>query len=374
MALHRPGRLAHARTALRLRAATRPRSVVLIDVHGELTAGDLQGHLQLLERRGAERPRLGELPPWAPLRQVLVTALAGHGHLDLRSSGTTGAPRVLERGPLTAPQLRTLTDLARRIGVRRGARVATAIPGVHAHGLLLALAALSAGSPLVDVSHLRVVDRVALLHRTSPRMLVGTPVHLADILAADRELSGHVPLRIDRIVSTTDVLPDELRADLARHWHARVHDVYGSVETGTLTVDGRPLHGVEIRVRDGVLRTRTSFTRRRWLVTDHGEIDEQGSVHVTARADAPDASPGMLRDPRGVVRLLQSQDGIRSVHLRFVPDEELGRRTVAHVVLEEEEEHEEGRVITPHGVRALVRDRLGASSVPREVRISSRGR
>lgn len=373
MALHRPGRLAHARTALRLRAATRPRSVVLIDVHGELTAGDLQGHLQLLERRGAERPRLGELPPWAPLRQVLVTALAGHGHLDLRSSGTTGAPRVLERGPLTAPQLRTLTDLARRIGVRKGARVATAIPGVHAHGLLLALAALSAGSPLVDVSHLRVVDRVALLHRTSPRMLVGTPVHLADILAADRELSGHVPLRIDRIVSTTDVLPDELRADLARHWHARVHDVYGSVETGTLTVDGRPLHGVEIRVRDGVLRTRTSFTRRRWLVTDHGEIDEQGAVHVTARADAPDASPGMLRDPRGVVRLLQSQDGIRSVHLRFVPDEELGRRTVAHVVLEEKD-HEEGRVITPHGVRALVRDRLGASSVPREVRISSRGR
>ena len=135
-------------------------------------------------------------------------------------------------------------------------------------------------------------------------------------------------------------------------------------------MDGRPLHGVEIRVREGVLRTRTPFTRRRWLVTDHGEIDEQGTVSVTARADGPERSPGMVRDPRGVVRLLQAQDGIVSVHLRFVPDPELGRRTVAHVVLDEDE----SRVITPHGVRALVRDRLGASSVPREVRISSRGR
>lgn len=366
----RPRRLLQASTALRLRAATRPSSVVLTDIHGDLTARDLLDLVHLIRRRSRERPGLAELPPHAPLREVLLTALAGRGDIDLRSSGTTGAPRIQHRGPLTPGQLRTLADLARRIGLRSGARVATAAPGVHGHGLLIALGALSLGAPLVDLTHLPAEARIALLHRTAPRVLSGVPVHLSDLLLTDQELSGNRPLRIRRVVSGSDVLDPELSADLARRWGARVHDVYGTTETGTLTVDGRPLKGVQIREHHGLLHARTPFTGGREVITDRGAIDDKGRVTVTGRADGTVSSGGMLHAPRAVARLIATAPGVESVRLRVVPDRRMGRRTVAEVTVAEDLDISP----TPDGLRALVRDRLGAASVPREVHLSSRGR
>lgn len=359
-----------ARRILGRRAFARPGAVVLTDTRGRLTAEDLHGQLQLMEQRDTRPPRLSELPAAAPLRQVLVTALAGDGQLDLRSSGATGAPRVHHRGPSTAAQQRTWNDLAKRIGLRRHAVVATALPGVQGLGLRLALESLAAGAPLVDLSHLSVQRRLAMLHRTTPHLLVGTPMHLADLLEADGELSGHRALRIPRIASGADRLDPELHADLARHWRARVHDVYGTTETGMLAVDGRPLRGVRIRSRDGVLRARTPVTGRRWLVTDRGEVDEQGRVTVLGRLPGNREDEGMAPDPRAVVRLLQTQPGIVRVRLRVVPDAQRVRRTIAHVTVDESV----GVTHTAPGVQALVHDRLGAASVPSEVRISSRGR
>lgn len=361
------GRLVRARTALRVRAASRPRTVVLTDAHGDLTAEDLLGQTQLMTRPGIHHPGLAELPTDAPLRQVLATALATDGRLELRSSGGTGAPRVISRGDLGPQQLRTLRSLAQRTGLRPRARLATALPGVHGNGLLLAIGALSIGAPLVDLSCLPTAERLALLHRTAPRILLGTPVHLADLLHADRDLSAGRTQRIDRVLSTAHQLDDELRADLSRHWRARVHDVYSTSETGVLTVDGVPLRGVRIRARDGLLRARTAFTRGRWLITDRGRIDAKGRVEVTGRADPPASSGGMPQDPRSVVRLLQAQPGVEQAGLRIVPDEELGRRTIAHVTLEPETD----QLITPPGMQALVHDLLGASAMPQEVRIST---
>ncbi|MGY5763656.1 AMP-binding protein [Brachybacterium sp. DNPG3] len=370
-------RLLQAGTALRLRAAVRPGSVILTDVRGELTARDLFDQVQLFARRGTRPPHLSELPADAPLRTVLVTALADGGRISLRSSGTTGAPHSQERGPLSAAQLRTLADLARRIGLRGGARVAVAAPGVHGHGLLLALGSLGLGAPLIDLSHLGADERVTLLHRTSPTILSGVPVHLSDLLQADRELGGNRTLRIPRIVSGSDVLSEELRADLARHWRARVHDVYGATETGTISVDGVPLRGVRVRAEDGLLRVRSPFTAGSWVTTDRGRLEPDGRIVVEGRADGRISSGGMLHDPRAVVRLLRMQPGIEQVSLRMLPDARFGRRTVAEVRVAR------GTTVTPDGLRALVRDRLGAASVPREVilhgggpseEISSRGR
>lgn len=369
MSLLRPSTLLPASTALRLRATTRPHSVVLTDIHGDLSARDLLGLAQLMNGRGGNRPALADLPPQAPLREVLLTALAGDGNLDLRSSGTTAPPRVLRRGPSTPAQLRTLADLARRIGLRAGTRVATAAPGVHGHGLLIALGALSRGAPLVDLTHLPAADRITLLHRSAPRVLTGMPVHLSDLLRADQELSGNRPLRIRRVVSGSDVLPEELRADLARRWSARVHDVYGTIEAGPLTVDGRLLKGVRIRERAGLLPTRTPFTAGREVITDCGTVSPKGLVTVTGRADDAQSAGGMLHEPRAVARLIASEPGVASVRLRVVTDEQSGRRTVAEVTLAEEA----SAAVNADGLRALVRDRLGAASVPREVHLSSRG-
>lgn len=357
-----------AGSALRMRAAVRPGAVVLTDVHGDLSGRDLVGLVELLARRGDRHgggPRLSDLPADAPLRQVLATALAAGGELELLTSGSTGGPRTQRRGPLAAAHLRTLRDLAHRTGLRRGRRIASAAPGVRGHGLQVALGAFALGAPLVDLTHLPSAERVTLLHRTAPHLLTGVPVHLADILDADRELGGNRPLRIRRVISGSDVLTPELRADLARQWSARVHDVYGTTETGTLTVDGRPLRGVRVRERAGLLHVRSPFTGGHEVVTDRGTVDSRGRVQVTGRADGTVGSGGMMHDPRAVARLLAAQAGVAAVRLRVVRDEHSGRRTVAEVTLAAEDPG----TVTGHGMRALVRDRLGAASVPREVEL-----
>lgn len=358
-------RLIQAGSALRLRAGLRPRRVVLTDAHGELTARELQDIATLLRGRGDRAPRLTDLPADAPLRQVLATALASDGALDLRSSGSTGDPHLQHRGPLTPAQLRTLLDLARRIGLRPGVRIASAAPGVHGHGLLVALGALALGAPLVDLTHLRPAARVRLLRDTAPRILTGVPVHLADVLTADQARCEGRPLRIARVVSGSDVLAPDLRADLARHFRARVHDVYGTTETGSLTVDGRSLRGVRIREQHGLLHVRSPFTGGRELVTDRGSVDARGRVVVTGRADGAVSSGGMLHHPKAVARLLAGHPGVAGVRLRLVDDQRYGTRTVAEVTVADTVD-DSG---TPgvEELRALVRDRLGAAAVPREV-------
>ena len=359
--------------ALRARIGTRARSVVLVDRRGALTGGDLLDLVRLHRAgSGAEgHGELGALPAAAPLRQVVVTVLAGDGTLEPRSSGSTGAPRPQRRGPLSPAQLLSLLDLARRIGLRPGRRTACAAPGVHGHGLLATLGALALGAPLVDLTHLPAAERIELLHRTSPELLTGVPVHLADLLRTDRELSRSRPLAVARIVSGSDVLSPALRADLSRHFRARVHDVYGTTETGSLCVDGRPLHGVHLRELDGLLCARTPFTGGKELVTDRGEIAPDGTVHVLGRADGSVSSGGMLHDPAATVRALRSHPGVAAARLHVVPDERFGVRTLAEVSLSPAAP---GTV--PPGaeeLRALVRDRVGAAAVPREVRIAGDG-
>lgn len=366
-------RILQPSTALRTRVALRPRTAVLVDRHGTLDAGELldQVHLHRRRHRGTPPAGLLDLPATAPLRQVLVTVLAGNGVLELRSSGSTGRPRVRRRGPFSARQLASLTDLARRIGLRPGRRVACLAPGVHGHGLLVALGALAFGAPLVDLSHLPGPERVALLHHTSPHLLTGVPVHLADLLQADIELAGGRTLQILRVVSGSDPLSPALRADLARHYRARVHDVHGTTETGPLTVDGRPLRGVRLREQDGLLLARTPFTGRRELITDPGEIGADGTVRVRAHADGAVSSAGMLHDPGAVVRVLCSHPRVAGARLRAVPDERSGVRTVAEVALRLPRHGDAAP--TGEELRALVRDRLGAASVPHEVLLSGPG-
>src|SRR5699024_1415146 len=189
------------------------------------------------------------------------------------------------------------------------------------------------------------------------------------ILEAHRSLGQERPLRIPRIVSGSDMLSSELRADLARHFRARVHDVYGTTETGTLTVDGRPLRGVRMRAADGLLHARTPFTAGRELLTDRGVISADGIVQVLGRADGTLSSGGMLHDPVAVVQGLCTHDGVREARREVVPDARFGGRTRAVVQLEPEARPAPGA----EELRALVRDRLGAAAVPREVVLSSPG-
>lgn len=367
-------RVLRSARGLRARLALRPRALVLVDRYGELRAADLLDLVRLHRRRtrrGSRAVRLADLLPTAPLRQVLVTALAADGPLDLRTGGASGPPRLRRHGALSPSQLLTLSDLGRRIGLRPGRRIACLAPGVHGHGLLVALGALGLGAPLVDLTHLPGPEQVALLHRSRAALLTGLPVHLEALLRAEQGSGRGRPLQIERIVSGSDALSPVLRADLARSYRARVHDVYGTAETGVLTVDGRPLRGVRLREVDGVLRTRTPFTGGREVVTDRGEITPDGTVHVRGRIEDP-PTDRILHDPAEVVRVLCTHPGVERVTIRMVPAAPTGVRTVAEVELGVTATG--AAAPTPEALRAMVRDQLGAAAVPGEVLLSSPGR
>ncbi|ATG52372.1 acyl-CoA synthetase [Brachybacterium vulturis] len=365
-------KLLPAAAVLRARVALRPRTIVLEDCHGTLDAGELLDLVQL-HRRRRRRPHtaLSSLPATAPLRQVLVTVLAGNGVLTHRSDGGAGAPRLQRRGPLTPAQLLTLSDLARRIGLGPGRRVACLTPGVHGHGLLVALGALAIGAPLVDLSHLPGPERIALLHRACPDLLSGIPVHLSDLLLAEREQGRGRPLHISRVVSGSDALSPALRADLARQFRARVHDVYGSDATGPLAVDGRPLRGVHLREIDGLLRARTPFTGGRELVTDPGTLTAGVITQVLGSSEGALSRSAMLPDPGAVVRVLRAHPAVTQARLRMVGDERTGMRTIAEVELAPAPD--DLALPTPESLQSLVRDRLGPASVPCEVRLRRSG-
>lgn len=124
---------------------------------------------------------------------------------------------------------------------------------------------------------------------------------------------------------------------------------------------------MRLREIDGLLHARTPFTAGRELITDRGEITADGVVRVLGRADGMLSSGGMVHDPARVLRLLRSQHGVLDARLRVVPDDRFGVRTIAEVRVAGPEA---GRAPSAEELRALVRDRLGAASVPREVLLS----
>ncbi|MEO2095623.1 MAG: hypothetical protein ABGX90_00520 [Brachybacterium sp.] len=123
---------------------------------------------------------------------------------------------------------------------------------------------------------------------------------------------------------------------------------------------------MHLRELDGLLCARTPFTGGRELVTDRGEITEGGIVLVLGRADGSVSSGGMLHDPAATVRVLRSAPGVASARLQVVPDARFGVRTLAEMVLAPAA----ADTVPPSAeeLRTLVRDRLGAAAVPREVR------
>lgn len=347
--------------ALRLRARLRPREVVLVDAEGSLTAADL---LDLARERAERRPPSGgglvRLEP-GPLREILAAIAApGARGLVLRTSGTTGAPRGQRRGPLRPGQLLLGLDLARRIGLRPGLTLASAAPGEHGHGLSAAAGALALGMRLVDLSRLDPALAHRLLARTCPDVVTGVPAHLLDLAR-----SG--PLPVPRAVSGSDVLTDAMRRELLEAGAGRVHDVYGTTETGALCVDGLPLRGVRLRAQDGLLRARTPFTGGRELVTDRGSIGPDGRVRVIGRADGRIASGGLLHDPAAVEALIAQLPGIVSVRLEAVPDDRMGTRTRAHVRRDGGPLDQAAAAEVRQQVREHVRAHLGPAAVPREV-------
>ena len=166
----------------------------------------------------------------------------------LFTSGSTGTPLPYRKsfGRLIA----CVREQARRLdlrGAQRWAILAT-VPPQHMYGLEASvLLPLASGHALCAERPFYPADVTAALERLPrPRALISTPVHLRALLA-----SGVALPPLDLVLCSTAPLPQQLAAEIERRFDARLHEIYGSTETGQIAMR-RPTQTAEWRLYPGV--------------------------------------------------------------------------------------------------------------------------
>ena len=244
------------------------------------------------------------------------------------TSGTTGRPRALV---FTARQL--LAD-ARQVTATMGIRGRdlnyAMIPLGHSYGLgNLTVPLLAQGVPLVCGSAALPHAIAADFARWRPTVFPGVPAVWRALAASEVKLPS---LRL--AVSAGASLPMETARDFAARFGQRLHNFYGSSETGGIAYDatgtatlkggvGRALRGVKItslagqQLRVSSAAVLTHGHRRRvgvhgaWLMPDLVAIEARGGLTLLGRRGATVKIAGRRVNLAEVVARLRALRGVR---------------------------------------------------------------
>ena len=314
--------------------------------------------------------------PAAPLEvEDIVTVVA--------TSGSTGEPKgvLLSRSALG----HAAAALARRTS-GPGCWL-LALPAWHVAGLqVLARSTLAGTTPeAMDLrtgftaeAFVTATDRLRATAGSRPTYVSLVPTQLLRLLDAGPRavaaLGSYEAVLVGSAATTADL---ELQA---REAGIRALLSYGMSETcGGCCYDGRPLDGVEVRLReDGriLVGGRTVFSGYRlrpdlteetlvdgWVVTpDVGRWRPDGGLEVVGRADDVLVTGGEKVSPVAVADVLRTDPGVADAAVVGRPDAEWGQRVVAYVV-----PADPYRSPDPDVLREHVRRRLGRAAAPREV-------
>jgi acyl-coenzyme A synthetase/AMP-(fatty) acid ligase len=193
-----------------------PRSYVLSDKAA--IPGDIPSFIATLDAEPAIRNQ--------PVRQVPAKQLAAIAF----TSGTTGKPRSHEKTWGTLVEAARLSRAVLLPDVAHPQVIAT-VPPQHMYGLefsvfwpLVTSAVMHSGKPFFPADL-----RDALAAAPSPRVLATTPVHLRACLR-----SGLSFPEVALVISATAPLPGEWAAEAEDLFGARVMEIYGCTEGGSL--------------------------------------------------------------------------------------------------------------------------------------------
>ena len=274
------------------------------------------------------------------------------GSISLLSTGTTGDPTVTRRGRVGVRGMLQLADAERRLRIPAGPMLVVAPPD-HGHGLSMVLAGLVRGNCVVLGSGMRPAEQAELAARHSVATISGVPAQLARLVEDDDSALEGVRL----VVSGSSKLPTALRTRLASRG-ARVVDCYGSTETGTVAIDGRPLAGVTIEVEgDRRILISSPLGGRRVSPGDVGHLEGRRLVVDGRIGDVVD-SGGELISPDRVAGELRTVPGVVAARVWSEPDDLLGSRLCAEVTVSD----------PAVDTQALTRElaaRAGRAAVPR---------
>lgn len=246
------------------------------------------------------------------------------------TSGTTGQPRPLV---FTAGQL--LADgrqVTSTMGIGSGDLNYALIPLGHSYGLgNLTVPLLAQGVPLVcgtaPLPHAIAAD----FARWRPTVFPGVPTLWRALAASDLALPG---LRLG--ISAGAPLPPDVAHDFAVRFKQRLHNFYGSSETGGIAYDrtgadtfagevGRPLRGVKLiglsgaRLQVSSAAVLTHGNRRRigklgaWIMPDRVALNVRGGVTLLGRRGATVKIAGRRVNLAEVSERLRRVPGVREV-------------------------------------------------------------
>jgi malonyl-CoA/methylmalonyl-CoA synthetase len=311
----------------------------------------------------------------------------------LYTSGTTGRSKgaMLTHGNLES-NARSLTALW---GFSSDDVLLHTLPIYHVHGLFVALhCALLSGAR--TLFHNRFDAQTVKRALRDATVFMGVPTYYTRLL---QEPDFPLPdTRLRLWVSGSAPLRAEVFAAFEARTGSRILERYGMTEAGMITSNpldgervagavGRPLPGVEARVRDasgvlagadqpGVLeirgpnvfagywrnpeKTAESFTLDGWFVTgDVATIDSRGIVRLVGREKDLIISGGLNVYPKEVEDELDALDGVRESAVIGVPHPDFGEAVVAVI-------DADGAPDASSIVRTM-RTRLAAFKVPKRV-------
>jgi len=312
----------------------------------------------------------------------------------LYSSGTTGTPKGI---PLSHGNLAVNAAALREAWEFVATDVLVhALPLYHVHGLFITL-----GPCLLAGARLRLLPRfeatavrAALAGAT---LMAGVPTYYTRLLADPG--FGRADCRTVRLfISGSAPLAESTFHAFAERTGHVILERYGMTETGILTSNpltgerragtvGRPLPGVEVRVRDndgrpcavgdvgeievrganvfrGYLalpeKTAEAFTADGFFRTgDQGAFDPDGYLTIAGRSKDMVISGGLNVYPKEIETEIERAAGVTEAAVFGVPHADFGEAVVAAVTA--------AGALDEEGLRAALRERLAGYKVPKRI-------
>ena len=320
----------------------------------------------------------------------------GAGAILLRSSGTTGPPKIVRRSGAALDAVGR--NCCEKIGVGERDVMLLAIPGYHSYGIDMAvLTAIQAGATLELHDRFDATAVRARLESGDVSIFPAVPLMLDALGRSAQEpiaTRERKPDGLRRVLSAGSPLSREVAERFTRVFGVRIGQIYGATEFGTAAYNdpdewqesrdgpfrpdclGRPFPGVRVRVEDGrvsvaaesmldaYLGDATSPTQDGFLDTgDLGLLDAAGRVYLTGRRKLMIDVGGLKVNPLEVEAVLVRHPGVREAVAVPIFYSTTASRLKAIII------PEPGVVVSRDEIRSFAREHLIHYKVPRSFEI-----
>ena len=326
-------------------------------------------------------------PEAKPIGDFQVKIDADVPVMYLLSSGSTGTPKRI--GRTHANLAFELRSLVKALNITQQDRLLGAAPFSHVNGLTRSMmASIAAGATLYPLPKFdrQVVAETIETKRIS--VFIGVPFMFGVLAKTNfRRQPDFSSLRL--CVSASAPMPAKLNSEFHDKFGIYVRQLYGSTETGTISVDlspdiessldsvGRPMAGVEVEIfnehgepaqlneigeiavkspaaissYDGCEElNRAAFKNRYFLTGDLGRRDDQGLLYLVGRKKLFINRAGYKVNPQEIEDWLRTHPKVEEAVVVGLPtsfgDEKLKAVIVLNDVCKEEEiiEHCRGKI------------------------------